>query len=129
MVNSNGIHGEPVGLDRPDVLRMACKHYGEREEILNSDKCGCFRCLQIFSPDEIDEWHAEDQNGVGQIPICPKCGIDSLIGDASGFPVEPKFLSKMEEFAFSGISRLKYKIEAAIKEKHKQRKRNDFKYR
>ena len=35
------------------------------------------------------------------IKICPKCGIDSVIGSASGYPIEHSFLMKMREFWFS----------------------------
>ena len=38
---------------------------------------------------------------IEQIAICPKCGIDSVIGDVSGFPIEPTFLSVMRDFWFS----------------------------
>jgi len=36
--------------------------------------CGCFYCLEIFKPEEIDEW-ADD----GATAICPYCSIDSVI--------------------------------------------------
>lgn len=36
--------------------------------------CGCYFCLQIFPEDEIKEW-VDD----GKTPICPRCGVDSLI--------------------------------------------------
>ena len=38
---------------------------------------------------------------IEQIAICPKCGIYSVIGDVSGFPIEPTFLSVMRDFWFS----------------------------
>ena len=27
--------------------------------------------------------------------LCPACGIDSVLGSASGFPVTPEFLGRM----------------------------------
>lgn len=27
-----------------------------RSEVESSDKCGCFYCLETFSPQEIEEW-------------------------------------------------------------------------
>jgi hypothetical protein len=39
---------------------MAHKHSDFQKEILRSEKCGCFYCLEIFSPDEITDWHGED---------------------------------------------------------------------
>ncbi|MFT3808618.1 MAG: hypothetical protein QM698_01740 [Micropepsaceae bacterium] len=38
----------------------------------------------------IEDWCDDDDTA-----LCPKCGIDSVIGDASGFPVERAFLIQM----------------------------------
>lgn len=38
---------------------------------------------------------------IEQIAMCPKCGIDSVIGDVSGFPIEATFLAVMRDFWFS----------------------------
>ena len=60
--------------------------------IMNEAKiCGCFYCGRIFSKKKIEEW-ADDGNGT---PICPYCGIDSVLDDASGFPITRSFLNKM----------------------------------
>ena len=79
---------------------QAHDHREPQSEILSSEKCGCFRCCQIFSPDEIDQWHGEGIDGVESVALCPKCGIDSVIGSTSGFPIEESFLRKMSEFWF-----------------------------
>jgi hypothetical protein len=78
-----------------------------RKEIEASQVCGCFYCQQIFSPSEITEWHEETSGEYSTRPdpwtaMCPKCGIDSVIGDASGFPVADKeFLKEMNRDWFS----------------------------
>ena len=51
-----------------------------REEIRSSEICGCFYCLSIFNPSEIEDWTDDDENKLGQTALCPKCGIDSVIG-------------------------------------------------
>jgi hypothetical protein len=56
--------------------------------------------LVIFPPADIDEWVDENEHGVGQTAICPRCGIDSVIGDASGYPVTVEFLSQMHRVWF-----------------------------
>ena len=89
--------GDRTTIHNLDFVK-AHKHHDNREEILKSEKCGCFYCLEIFSPDEIIEWHGEDEHGIEQIAICVKCGIDSVIGSASGYPIERNFLSKMHDF-------------------------------
>lgn len=69
-----------------------------KPELENDRKCGCFYCLTIFSPDEIKEWIIDDnpcdRRGTA---ICPHCGIDSVIGESSGFPITREFLLKMKK--------------------------------
>lgn len=59
-------------------------------------KCGCFYCLEIFDPKEITEW-IEDASGTA---ICPYCGIDSVIGEYTGYPITPEFLEQMRQYWF-----------------------------
>ena len=51
-----------------------------------SDSCGCFNWFAVFPPREITQWTDVDANGIGQTAICPHCGIDAVIGSASGYP-------------------------------------------
>ena len=67
-----------------------------KKELLNDQKCGCFFCLKIFGPKEITDW-IKDTEGTA---ICPYCGVDSVIGESSGFPMTKEFLSKMYEYWF-----------------------------
>lgn len=64
---------------------------------LQKDKvCGCFYCMKFFSPDEIESY-IEEKSGTA---ICPYCGIDSVIGESSGYPITYDFLQQMGEFWF-----------------------------
>lgn len=67
-----------------------------KNQLLLDEKCGCFYCLSIFSPDEILEW-VRDYSGTA---ICPYCGIDSVIGESSGYSITIEFLKKMKEYWF-----------------------------
>jgi len=70
-----------------------------RAEIENSDLCGCFYCLHMFPPTEITNW--TDERSADQVTAnCPYCGIDSVIGSASGFPITEEFLKKMRTHWF-----------------------------
>jgi hypothetical protein len=41
----------------------------------------------------------------GSCAVCPRCGIDSVIGDASGLPVaEPAFLDEMNRHWFGSVN-------------------------
>ena len=94
------ISGNFTAINDLDFVK-AHKHTDFQQEILKSQECGCFYCLEIFSPDEIDDWHGEDCKEYEPLALCPKCGIDSVIGDKSGFPIKHAFLLKMREFWFS----------------------------
>jgi hypothetical protein len=61
-----------------------------RDELGKSEQCGCFYCMAIFLASEIVEWIDDDQTA-----ICPHCGIDAVIGSASGYPVSTEFLDRM----------------------------------
>lgn len=55
---------------------------------------------KIFEPSEIVEWVDEDVNGIGITAICPKCGIDSVIGDASNYKIDIECLASMNKTWF-----------------------------
>ena len=94
------ISGNLTAINDLDFVK-AHKHTDFQKEILKSKRCGCFYCLEIFSPDEITDWHGEDCKEYEPLALCPYCGIDSVIGSASGYPIEHSFLMKMREFWFS----------------------------
>ncbi len=72
-------------------LEAAHKHSSRhREEVMRSTVCGCFYCLKTFAPSAIEDWLDD-----GQTTKCPKCPVDSVIGDASGYPIEAAFLNAM----------------------------------
>lgn len=63
--------------------------------------CGCFYCLNIFSPTEIKEYiQGEASIDVDGTAICPYCGVDSIIGESSGYPITKEFLRKMKKHWF-----------------------------
>ena len=79
------------------ILDAHCHCANHRDEVQRSNVAGCFYCCETFAPTEIDEWIDD-----GQCARCPRCGIDSVIGDASGFPIADKqFLKEMNGFWFS----------------------------
>jgi hypothetical protein len=83
----------------PDHIRAHRHSSDHREELLASKHCGCFYCSSIFPPTAIEDWIGEGQ-GVGQTALCPVCGIDSVIGSASGYPITKEFLQRMEAYWF-----------------------------
>jgi hypothetical protein len=84
----------------PDHIQ-AHKHSSyHRDEIQNSEICGCFYCFAVFKPDAIENW-VDERDGIGQTPLCPMCGIDAVIGSRSGFLINEVFLKKMHQHWFS----------------------------
>lgn len=71
----------------PEEYRELVKHTKNNEiEILQSHDAFCLFCRHHFSAREIKDW-AEDDNGSVNA-ICPECGIDAVVGDASGFALD-----------------------------------------
>jgi hypothetical protein len=82
--------------DFPRAILEAHAHSSShRAALLASTVCGCFYCLEVYSPSEITVWTDDEQTA-----ICPKCGIDSVIGDRSGCPVTVEFLTEMQRYWF-----------------------------
>jgi len=80
----------------PDHIAAHQHSIRHRCEIEASERCGCFYCLAMFGPDSIVEWLDEG----GGTALCPKCGIDSVIGTASGYPITTEFLKRMNRHWF-----------------------------
>ena len=77
-----------------DDAFLAHKYSSNHQEKLSKDKkCGCFYCGKIFKPSEITFW-IQDLLGTA---VCPYCGIDSVIGAYSGYPITKEFLAKMHK--------------------------------
>jgi hypothetical protein len=84
----------------PDLLAAHDRSSNHRAEVMGSISCGCFCCCQTFAPTEITEWTDDDKDGQGQTAICPRCGVDSVIGSKSGIDISQDFLSRMSDYWF-----------------------------
>lgn len=71
------------------------------EQLKKDPICGCFHCGKIFTPDKIKNWIIADNDCDRKgTAICPYCGMDSIIGKSSGYPITPEFLKKMNQYWF-----------------------------
>lgn len=84
----------PTGVAEVDVKGAHTHSSDHRAELFQSELCGCFHCAETFPADAIAEW-TDAVDGVGVTALCPECGIDSVIGSASGYPIERWFLLQM----------------------------------
>ncbi len=78
------------------LAHQNCRH--NRTLLRKSDLCGCYQCGEIFKPSVLQP---EDWTDGGETALCPHCGMDSVIGDAAGFPISDAFLREMKEHRFS----------------------------
>jgi len=90
-----------------DHIEAHAASFKNRASIKRSMYCGCFYCLKIFYPDEITIWWDSPKgtprsldNAMGQTATCSYCGIDSVIGSDSGYPITTEFLREMSEYWF-----------------------------
>lgn len=84
-------------IDKTFLAAHGCSK-DHRAQIDASSLCGCFCCLSTFPPAKIETWTDDETRA-----WCPVCWIDSVIGDASGFPITKEFLSEMCEFWFGDL--------------------------
>lgn len=84
-----------------DVIKAHAFSNNHKKQLEKDSLCGCFYCLSTFHPKEIKEWLIDDnpcdKDGTA---LCPYCGIDSVIGESSGFPITAEFLKKMQDYWF-----------------------------
>ena len=93
----------PSVFDLPESHPLRAAHarsIRHRAEIEASATCGCFHCKKTFAPSEIEEWTDTKNPAPEQTALCPRCGIDSVIGDKSGFALTSEFLTEMNEAWF-----------------------------
>lgn len=87
-----------------DLLAAHAHTANNRAEIEASKLCGCFHCVWVFPPTEIVAWTGLDMENFdkpdtanAETALCPRCGSESVIGDSSGYEINPTFLSRMHE--------------------------------
>lgn len=83
-------------MKKDDVIDARKYSINQRSQLKNDGICGCFYCKKIFNPSEIKEWVDNEYT-----PLCPYCGIDSVIGESSEYPITEEFLDKMHNIGFN----------------------------
>ena len=83
-----------------DALKAVYSHSIRNEEsILKSDFCGCFHCISIFPVADVKSSAMMVEKDGCKTAICPICGIDSVIGDAS-VEITAEILESLNEHYF-----------------------------
>lgn len=77
-------------------MRAAHKFTNRNYEFLKEEQqCRCIYCKKEFMSSDIDEYTADNT------ALCPKCWIDAVIGESSGYILDDEFVDKMYEFFFN----------------------------
>ena len=66
--------------------------------------CGCFYCCEAFKPGAVTRWVEGERTA-----LCPRCGVDAVLGDAIGVAMKRPFLEKMQARWFSDARNMKAK--------------------
>ena len=82
-----------------DIVRGHSHSIRHRAEVCSSARCGCFYCCDTFPTTAITAW-VDLEGGEGQTALCPRCGIDSVLGERSGYELSPEFLQQMKKYWF-----------------------------
>ncbi len=84
----------PVKAER-DLRALHKQSSHHRATVLASSVCRCFHCCARFAPSEIRRWVDSDPKGLGATALCPKCGVDSVLGDACGAELSDELVRAM----------------------------------
>lgn len=85
--------------DRGKGLTKVCLSQWYQCPFVVEGHCGCFYCKSIYSASEVKEWCDNDGRG-DKTALCPKCGIDSVLGDTTFVELIPELLELMNMLFF-----------------------------
>lgn len=81
------------------ALKQVHDHsFKNRAEIARSLICYCIHCEEASASGQVKEW-VDD----GETALCPKCGVDALIGNAAGYEMTEPLLKEMHDFYFEQL--------------------------
>jgi len=75
-----------------ELLRAASEVSADNDIIRKSERCACFYCFSFFPTSDLGEI---DEEWVQ----CPVCGMDFVIGSASGLPLTRRYLAEANRLA------------------------------
>jgi hypothetical protein len=77
-----------------------------KDELRWSKIAGCFYCTSVFPATAVTQFLENERTA-----LCLECMIDSVLGDATGFPIAPDFVAEMHQYWFERPSHGTFKTE------------------
>lgn len=73
--------------------------FENHDSVGRSVMCGCYFCCSVFPSSEVtmEDW-IQDRHGM--TAVCPRCHIDSVLGDATGIPISKEALEEFRDYSF-----------------------------
>ena len=71
-----------------------------REEVEASSRCACFYCQEVFRATEVKDYIVEPSMDYRETALCPRCGADTILGDAAGIPFYKELIEKLHRHYF-----------------------------
>lgn len=72
--------------------------FGNEQLLGQSAQAGCFQCLNVFPAAEVSSWVPDKPV---RTAVCPRCGIDSVLGDSMGMDISSHLLEALHNRYFS----------------------------
>ena len=66
--------------------------FKNKTRIASSRQAGCYHCCKIYPAESVTLFTDN-----GQTAICPECGVDSVLGSASGIELTVENLEKINK--------------------------------
>jgi hypothetical protein len=83
----------------PELKAIYSHSIRNEESILKSNLCGCFHCISILAATDVKSSEMMVEKDGFKTAICPICGIDSVLGDAS-VEITAEILEALNEHYF-----------------------------
>lgn len=80
-------------MNQQDLKRIPQLTMHNHKAIEESENCGCYCCLAVFSKHDITQW-----TDWGDTALCPKCGVDAVLPQTSGIALEVDQLQEIHDF-------------------------------